>query len=503
MISAEPERGTEAVAGVLSVRPSTAGPDRPEALLRPPAAVPESAESGIALTLAEAGEALEATLHGPDRAFRGVCIDSRRVMPGTLFVALRGERFDAHGFLDRALAAGAVGALVERVGDPRLAQLRVGDTRIALGRLAAHWRDRFERPLVAITGSNGKTTVKEMLGSILRCGGPTLVTRGNLNNDIGVPLTLFRLHAGQRYAVVEMGANHPGEIGYLTALAQPDVAVVTNAGPAHLEGFGDLAGVARAKGELFSGLGAAGIAVINADDAYAPLWRELADCRRVLSFGLREEADVGAWIERQEPGRGVRFRLLSEAGEVSVRLALEGRHNVMNALAAAAAGLAVGMRPAAVRAGLEAVAPVAGRLQRRTLAGGVELIDDTYNANPASVQVALEVLAASPGPRLLVLGDMAEMGPEAVGHHADLGREAARLGITRLYAVGSLSRRAVEQFHAGGEYFETVEALVEALGESLVPGSTVLVKGSRRAGMERVVEALTRAAAERDEAWED
>lgn len=436
--------------------------------------------------LDELAAPLGARLSGPSVAFRGVSTDSRSVNPGELFVALEGERFDGHGFLSDAVARGAAAVMVrhgDNIGAPALV---VEDTRRALGALARHWRRRCTARIAAITGSNGKTTVKEMLGAILNQVAPTLVTRGNLNNDIGVPLTLFRLAEGDDFAVVEMGANHGGEIATLAAIAEPDVGVVTNAGPSHLEGFGSVDGVARGKGEMFQGLGAGGTAVINADDAYADLWRQLAGGKAIVDFGIDAPAAVSA--SPASPGQPVRISL--PAGTVSVRLPVPGRHNLMNALAAAAAASALGASPEAIRSGLEGVSPVAGRLNRRNGVAGSTVLDDTYNANPASLAAGLEVLATVQGASWLVLGDMGELGTDGAALHAEAGRRARAAGVRRLFAVGPLSAEAATAFGAGAQHFDDQQALIDALRAAVTADVTVLVKGSRSMGMERVVQAL-------------
>ncbi|HKK13202.1 MAG TPA: UDP-N-acetylmuramoyl-tripeptide--D-alanyl-D-alanine ligase [Gammaproteobacteria bacterium] len=447
----------------------------------------------IAMQLSESARLLDAELAGPDAPFAGVSTDTRTLQQGNLFVALQGPSFDGHAFLDQARSRGAAGAAVQHgVADP-LAQLVVPDTRRCLGDLARHWRGRFSLPVIAVTGSNGKTTVKEMIAAVLRRRGEVLATRGNLNNDIGVPLTLFGLNAEHASAVVEMGANHCGEIANLASIAGPTVAVVTNAGPAHLEGFGSLDGVARGKGELFSGLGDDGIAVINADDPYAPLWRELAGERRVMDFALEKPAAVSAtW---QAEGAGSRLDLRTPDGELEIQLALPGRHNVMNALAAAAAALAAGASLTQVGEGLGSLQPVPGRLTVSRRKDGVEIIDDTYNANPASLAAALEVLGARGGRRWVVLGDMGELGAGAQALHARTGRELRAAGVDRLYALGPLAAAAADAFGEGARPFPTMEALVAALTNDVQPGVSVLVKGSRRMQMERAVHALVGPAA--------
>ncbi len=441
------------------------------------------------LTLASLAEQIGARFHGDDAPFRGVGTDSRTLRSGELFIALRGPSFDGHDFIGQVLSKGAGAVMVDRQMQLPLPMLEVDDTRKGLGRLAAVWRSRFPIPLVAVTGSNGKTTVKEMLASILARRGAVLATRGNLNNDIGVPLTLLRLGEHHRAAVVELGANHPGEIAWLTGLVRPDVAVITNAGAAHLEGFGSLEGVARAKGEILEGLGSAGWAVINADDSYASLWRKMNRTRSVMSFGLERPSDVsGEW----SGGSGATGLLLkTPLGDCELELPLAGRHNVMNALAATAAALAMGIELDAVRAGLEGIEPVPGRMQRKRGIAGVQLIDDSYNANPDSLGAALKVLAEAPGTRCLVLGDMGELGSEAFRLHSRIGELARSEGVDRLYATGELSSAAVAAFGEGGYHFSSREQLIATLRRELAGEMTVLIKGSRSMQMEKVVVALS------------
>ncbi|MDS4026856.1 MAG: UDP-N-acetylmuramoyl-tripeptide--D-alanyl-D-alanine ligase [Candidatus Contendobacter sp.] len=442
------------------------------------------------LRLREAACLLNGEASGADVVFTTVSTDSRQLSVGALFVALTGPNFDGHDFIAAARERGAVAALVSRpVADP-LPQLRVADTRLALGQLAAAWRSRFTGMLVALTGSNGKTTLKEMIAAILRVCGPTLATEGNLNNDIGVPLTLLRLNGEHAHAVIEMGANHPGEIAYLTGLAQPDVAIINNAGPCHLEGFGDVAGVARAKGEIFQGLWPKGVAVINRDDEYADYWVGLNSGRRIMDFGLDRPAMVRGEILDAASNR---FRLSTTMEEITVRLPLTGRHNVRNALAAAAAALAVGATLEDIRRGLESLREVGGRLQHLLGRHGGAVIHDAYNANPASLAAALAAVGAGPGRKWLVLGDMRELGPAADAWHARSGSEARVAGFERLYALGEHSRAAVAAFGTGAAHFEDVDALVADLNRDLHQDgepAVVLVKGSRGMRMERVVTAL-------------
>jgi len=455
-------------------------------------------DAGMML-LSQAAQVLNARMVGADVRFAAVSTDSRKIRSGDLFIALRGEHFDGYEFAATAMQAGAVAALVNadsyRGKTPACPLLLVEDTRLALGQLAAYWRKQFDIPLVAITGSNGKTTVKEMLASILRKASgneeAVLATQGNLNNDIGMPLTLLQLNAQHRYAVIEMGMNHPGEIDYLAHIACPDVALITNASGAHLEGLGSVEAVARAKGEIFTGLRHQGTAVINADDEHAPLWRTLTGSHPLLEFGLDRQADVSGQWQPQEAG--LRLDVQTPSGNFSADLQVPGAHNACNALAATAAAIVLNVSLETIAAGLEKFGGVAGRLQRKAARHGATLIDDTYNANPASLRAAIGVLAQSGiekpgGRRVLVLGDMGELGDNAAAFHAEIGSEARRAGIERLYALGELSRNAVRAFGSGAQHFERIEDLQKALENELDADTTVLVKGSRFMKMERVVE---------------
>jgi len=436
-------------------------------------------------------------LVGGDRDFGAVSIDSRTIGAGDLFVALKGERFDGHDFLAAAVERGACAVVVSKPRTLSVPQLVVDDTLAALAAASAAWRACFDLPVVGVGGSNGKTTTKELLASILRQAGPALATRGNLNNHIGVPLTLFRLDASHRSAAIEMGANHAGEIAALVALARPTVGLVTNAGAEHLEGFGSLEGVARAEGEMFAGLDTDATAVINGDDPFATLWRGMSGAARSLSFGTSEGADfrarqiaghidAGAWKSC--------FLLDTPVGSAEITLALPGRHNVLNAAGAAAAAWACGATLEQVVAGLEAVTPVGGRLQLKRAASGAWLIDDSYNANPSSVLAGLELLGSLEGERWLVLGQMAELGEQESSCHADVGRQAREHGVSQLYAIGPATTHAVEAFGRGGRWFPDADALLMNLRDALRPGVTVLVKGSRVNRLERVVAALEPAA---------
>lgn len=445
-------------------------------------------------TLKWLAEVTGGELHGPDAVFASVSTDSRRLARGQLFVALSGPNFDGHRFVDDAVAAGATGALVEQLqASNELPQVRVRNARQALGAMARAWRQNFDLPLIGVTGSNGKTTVKEMTASILRQRGPVLATRGNLNNEIGVPLTLLEIEARHAAAVIELGANHAGEIDYLARLALPTIGLVNNAGPAHLEGFGSLEGVARAKGELFTALGPAGVAVINADDPFAALWQSFCGRRQQLRFGLDHEAEFFARdLATESVGDGVftRFTLQGVAGERAMQIPFSGRHNVANALAAAAAAWAAGASLDEIEAGLAVAETVSGRLQMRAAPGGALIIDDTYNANPGSLNAALEVQRELGREAWLVLGDMGELGPATAELHAGAGHDARRAGVTHLFACGEHSRHAVDAFGEGANWFERPEELCAAVLADLHSDLAILVKASRSMHFERVVEAL-------------
>jgi len=441
--------------------------------------------------LSDVATAVRGRLLGDDVAFHGVGTDTRTLARGALFVALKGERHDAHDMLGTALAAGAAGLVVSRDAATDAPHVLVDDTRVALGDLARAWRRRFDIPVLAITGSNGKTTTKEMLASIMRTQGPTLATAGNLNNDIGVPLTLFHLGAEHRHAVIEMGANRPNDIADLVAIAEPTVALVTMCGPAHLEGFGDIAGVATAKGKIYTRLPADGVAVINADDAYAGQWRATAGAVRIMTFGLGADAEVTARdIEHDAIGAGTRFTLCLGGEQRRVRLPFDGLHNVRNALAAAAAARAVGVALDAIVTGLEAATRVKGRLNLKRSRGGMQLIDDSYNANPASVAAAIALLARQPNVRWLVFGDMGELGSGVLDAHRQVGLDARAARIDRLFGIGAHARAAVDAFGDGGTWYPDVDAALPAVLGLDNADATVLIKGSRFMQLDRIVDAL-------------
>ena len=431
--------------------------------------------------------------------FESVGTDSRAIVPGQLFVALRGERFDGHDFVETARAAGAAAVMVDARWEAEHAQsdvvrLVVDDTRLALGALAAGWRDRFNIPLIGITGSNGKTTVKEMCASILRAWlgkeDAVLATQGNFNNDIGLPLTLLGLRAHHRAAVIEMGMNHPGEIAMLTGWARPTVALVNNAQRAHLEGMGSLDSVVHEKGCIYDGLAEKGVAVVNADDAHADEWlAQNAQARRkTVSFGITMPATVRGRCELRDL-ESILW-LDTPWGQAECMLRMPGIHNALNALAAAAACLSMGAPLAAVTEGISGCNGVHGRLQRRMGPRGALLLDDTYNANPDSVRAGIDVLARMPGRTVLVFGDMGEVGEASVQAHVEVGAYAKDKGIDCLCTLGAMSESAASKFGVGSWHFPTVETLVDALAPSLNADDTVLVKGSRFMRMERVVEAL-------------
>ncbi len=447
------------------------------------------------MSIGEAANAIGAQARGPEARFDSVFSDSRAPVKGGLFVALRGEHFDGHQFVREVLSLGAAAAMVDAAWAAmvgiELPLLVVDDTRRGLGLLAANWRRRFAIPLIGITGSNGKTTIKEMCAAILRAhlgANAVLATSGNLNNDIGLPLTLLTLRPQHRAAVIEMGMNHAGEISWLTKLARPTVAIINNAQRAHLEGLGSVTGVARAKGEIFDGLDDNGVAVINADDAHAELWRGMNATRKVISFGIDNNADVSAVIRPQ--GLGSAMDIQTPAGNAQLELRAPGRHNARNALAAIAAAIATDVPLTTITSALSAYAGIKGRLQYKPAINGAHVIDDSYNANPDSMAAAIAVLAGLPGKRIFVMGDMGEVGEAGAQFHDELGGYAKSMGIERLFCLGDLSVAAAHNFVGGAEHFGRIEDLIKGLKSELGPETTVLVKGSRFMRMERVVEAI-------------
>ena len=452
------------------------------------------------LGLAEIAYMVGGDLQGEDRQISSVSTDSRTVQNDQLFIAINGENFDAHDFV-ASIENKAAAALVHKKIDCDLPQIIVKDTLKSLGIFAAACRQQFSKPVIGLTGSNGKTTVKEMLAAILACKGEVMATFGNLNNDIGLPLTLLRLREHYAYAVIEMGANHFGEIDYLSHITQPDVAILNNAGAAHLEGFGDVKGVSRAKAEIFNGLSDDGIAVINADDQYADYWLSCNENRKIITFGFSDQADVKGKLS----GDGLLVQVAEDEKQI-IKLALLGRHNAMNALAASAAAIAVGADLMIIKQGLESLQAVKGRLALIRGINGINavndgsIIDDTYNANPDSARAAIDVLAEKrDNQRILVLGDMVELGDNAVQLHREIGTYAKSQGIDALYCLGKYSKAASESFADKGFHFDVIESLIEALRQIIrqqeqlgdKQAMTVLVKGSRSMQMERVVEALS------------
>lgn len=442
--------------------------------------------------LSDVAPALHARVRGEDVAFSAVSTDSRKIAAGQLFVALTGPNFDGHDYLAEVAGKGAVAALVEReVSGIDLPQLIVSDSRVGLGCLGALNRQAYKGPLAAVTGSSGKTTVKEMLASILRAGlqGPVLATRGNLNNDLGAPLTLLDLAPEHVGAVIELGANHVGEIAYTVSLTRPQVAIITNAGNAHVGEFGGPDKIIEAKGEILEGLAADGVAVLNRDDKAFAIWQARAQGRAVLSFALDDSrADLHA-VELARDARGcMAFTLCSPLGSVRIQLNLLGAHNVANALAAAAAAHALGVPLVGIQAGLESLQPVKGRAVAQLATNGARVIDDTYNANPISMCAAVDILAAFSGRTVLVLGDMGELGEWAEQGHHDVGAYAAGK-VSVLYAVGPLMAHAVKAFGAQGQHFADQASLIAALRRES-SDTTILIKGSRSAAMEKVVAAL-------------
>lgn len=446
--------------------------------------------------LSEVATMVDGTLSGPDASYVGVSTDTRTLKSGELYVALTGPNFDGHAFVGAARRLGAVGALVATAQDVELPQVVAGNTRRALARFAAAWRARFNIDVVGITGSNGKTSVKQMLAAIFAQRGETLATRGNLNNEIGVPLTLLRLRQRHRAAVIEMGASGPAEIGELAALAKPTVGIVNNAAAAHLEGFGTIEQVARTKGEMFSALPDDGVAIVNRDDEYYAFWLDLAKPRRVITFGEHEQADVTfrdfeQVMGDQDPRLHFTLSAFGESQRVTVPAA--GRHNACNALAATAAGLACGLSLADCAAGLANADMAAGRLEVLSTPRGARVINDSYNANPDSMRAAIDFLADQDYPGWLVVGDMGELGDDAREMHAQVGKYARECGIARLYAIGELSRAASTAFGENGFWFDNIATLIDDLGQALPTDTNVLVKASRSMQLERVVQALCEA----------
>lgn len=446
----------------------------------------------IALSLQTLAELTGGKLFGTDLNITEVTTDTRNVSMGCLFIALVGERFDAHDFVGEAIAAGSAALLVSKRLPVTVPQVVVADTRIALGQLAGWVRQQSPARVVALTGSSGKTSVKEMTAAILRECGETLYTAGNLNNDIGVPLTLLRLTPQHQYAVIELGANHQGEIAYTSHITRPETALVNNLAAAHLAGFGSLAGVAKAKGEIFQGLPINGTAIINADSHDWPHWQSVLHGKTVWRFSVQPQADSDfSASDIQVGSNGTHFVMMTPAGSINIQLPLPGRHNVANALAAAALALSVDVPLQAIQQGLSSLKAVPGRLFPLPLADGKLVLDDSYNANVGSMTAAVQVLADMPGYRVMVVGDMAELGDEAEKCHREVGEAARQAGIDKVLSVGTLSK-VISDTSGVGEHFNDKAAVTVRLRTLLSqqPIITILIKGSRSAAMEQVVQSL-------------
>jgi len=450
--------------------------------------------NSFSMSLDNIAKILSAERIGKNIIVKGISTDTRTIKGGELFLALKGPNFDGHNFIKEALEKGAVACLVQKQVNAENVVV-TDDTHQALGLLAKAWRQKFQQPVFAITGSNGKTTVKEMLASIINQEQSVMATHGNLNNDIGVPLTLFRLNNSYDAAVIEMGANHLGEIEYLTNIALPDIAIVTNVGAAHLEGFGSLENTAKAKGEIFQGLSKTGTAIINADDQFSDYFKEITNKHNVLSFGLNntDENKADVTCQWKSGTAGSTLKVTAPEGDCEIKLKLLGRHNVMNALAAIAASIAAGFSLEKIVKGLEDLKSVNGRLQMKHGLNNSRVIDDTYNANPTSLHAALNVLHNFSGKRFLALGDMAELGDNADQLHIDAGVYAKESGVDSLYSFGKLAAKAAKEFGGNGFCYDKHEDMIDALRDELSQEVTLLVKGSRSMHMENVVNALTMA----------
>lgn len=445
------------------------------------------------MLLSEIATVVNGSLIGTDLKVSSFSIDSRTLSKADLYIAIKGQVFDGHVFVDKAEIAGASAVLVEQQMDTQLPQVVVKDSHQALAEVAAAWKIKARVEAVAITGSNGKTTVKEMIAAILSVEDSVLFTKGNLNNDIGVPLTLLKLHEQYQYAVIEMGANHVGEIAYSSHYTKPDVAVITNVGAAHIEGFGSLDGVAKAKGEIIASLNNEGIAVLNKDDDYYEYWQEIAKGRKIVSFGLNEAADITASkieVDLQKGQFVTRFELVTEDSEITIELNLAGKHNVVNALAAAASCLSLGIKLQQIKKGLEKMQPVTGRLQPLIGKKGGLVIDDSYNANPSSVKAALNVLMQCEGEPWFVMGALAELGHESEKKHQELGELIKSMNVVRLLTIGSDAESTSNTFGRGATFFRSQQQLITYLEQELKGCESVLVKGSRSQKMENIVAAL-------------
>lgn len=443
------------------------------------------------MKLSQVAKIVSADFRGRDEEFELVSTDTRTLQPGTLFVALRGSRFDGNNFVEEARERGAVGALVTRTIAIELPLILVDNTLTALAQLANYQRKQMQPSIIAVTGSCGKTTTRALLASIFRqCGSNVLASQRSFNNGIGVPLTLLRLRPEHNYAVVELGANHPGEISNLTQLVKPAIAIITNAAPAHLEGFSSIEGVAKAKGEIFQGLSENGIAVINVDDCFANFWRALVGKRRIITFGMNHPADITAKNIKMNSAAQPIFQLMTPKEEIDIQLPLIGAHNVANALAAAAAAYAAGLPLTAIKAGLEATFAIKGRLAEQKGYRGAIIIDDSYNANPLSVSAAIDVLAKRKGNSILVFGDMLELGEGCYQFHREIGERALQSGIQKLFCYGNFTQFTAKAFGKNAHHFNNQDQFLSALKDQLNENCVVLIKGSLSMNMNRIVKAL-------------
>ena len=449
--------------------------------------------SMIKMTLNEITENLNGTLIGVNTEIYGVSIDTRTLQAGNLYIAIVGKNFDGHDFVDSAKDAGAVAVLTNKKLETNLPQVLVKNTHSALGKLAAVWREKVPAKIVGVTGSNGKTTTKEMLAAILSVNDCVLFTQGNLNNDIGVPLTLLKLSPENRFAVIEMGANHVGEIAYTSKISKADVVIITNVGAAHLEGFGDLNGVAKTKGEIIETLNPNGVAILNADDAFFDYWQNVADSRKIITFGLHENANVCAEnidVKIENHQFVTRFDLKTASDEISVNLPLAGNHNVLNALAATAATSALGISLAQIKQGLESMSPVKGRMQLLRGNLGSTIVNDTYNANTSSLKAALDVLQKCDCEHWVILGAFGELGENTEQLHFEMGETLKNVGVKRLFAVGELTKKTVAAFGGNAQHFASQTELLAVLIPELTGNETILIKGSRSQRMENITAAL-------------
>ncbi|MCH9769357.1 MAG: UDP-N-acetylmuramoyl-tripeptide--D-alanyl-D-alanine ligase [Gammaproteobacteria bacterium] len=442
------------------------------------------------MQLAKIASALTAELIGSDVEFNGVSIDSRSVQPGELFIALKGPNFDGHDYIVDAKKRGAVAVIVSDAVTTDLPLLKVINTRDALFELARYHRGKLKLPIIAVTGSCGKTTTRALLAQVFSQAGKVLASEGSFNNDIGVPLTLLKITSEHDYAIIEMGANHSGEIAKLTHLVKPTVAIVTNVGPAHLEGFGSLDGVACAKAEIFQGLSTKGTAIINNDDAYASFWRNTLTENKVLCFAVHNAANVRAKNIRLTTKMTAIFDLVLAKQQIEIKLKVLGAHNVYNALAAATAATVFKIPIEKIKRGLEKALAVNRRLMEYAGLKGATIIDDSYNANPTSVAAAIHLIGARKGVPTLVLADMGELGDAAERLHAEIGELAKQAGIKQLYCYGQLTQHAVAAYGENAHYFKDRAALIDTLRDNITSDMVILIKGSNAMGMEQVVSAL-------------